>query len=316
MNDHTADTVGVDISKAHLDAHRLSTGEAARFANDADGFEELAAWVGDPAALVACESTGPWHRGLEESLAGRLRLARVHAVRARRFAQALGEDAKTDAADARVLAAMGAAVELRIVEPRPAALRDLDELVAAHGALVRDRTAALNREKQARHAVVRRQHRSRLALIGRQIEALDAEIAKATAADGELARRNEVLTSIPGIGPAVAATLLADVPELGRVDGKAAASLVGVAPRTRARLKDRLRRPVPAMRRPSASAEGAQATAAEAEGQPRTRSGRRRRGSAAEPTAPPERGPGRRTPPRGFRTSETAGSGHQLKTPL
>ena len=183
MNDHTADAVGVDISKAHLDAHRLSTGEAAQFANDADGFEDLAAWVGDPAALVVYESTGPWHRGLEESLAGRLRLARVHAVRARRFAQALGEDAKTDAVDARVLAAMGAAVGLRIVEPRPAALRDLDELVAARHALIKDRTATLDREKQARHAVVRRLQKSRLALIAKQIKALDAEIAKATAAD-------------------------------------------------------------------------------------------------------------------------------------
>ena len=157
----------------------------------------------------------------------------MHAVRARRFAQALGEDAKTDAVDARVLAAMGAAVGLRIVEPRPAALRDLDELVAARHALIKDRTAALNREKQARHAVVRRLQKSRLALIGKQIKALDAEIAKATAADEELARRNEVLTSIPGVGPAVAAILLSDMPELGRIDGKAAGSLVGAAPRTR-----------------------------------------------------------------------------------
>ena len=122
---------------------------------------------------------------------------------------------------------------LRIVEPRPAALRDLDELVAARHALIKDRTAALNREKQARHKVVRRLQKSRLALIGKQIQALDAEIAKTTAADEELARRNEVLTSIPGVGPAVAATLLSDMPELGRIDGKAAGSLVGAAPRTR-----------------------------------------------------------------------------------
>ena len=202
MNDHTADTVGVDISKAHLDAHRLSTGEAARFANDADGFEELAAWVGDPAALVVYESTGPWHRGLEESLAGRLRLAR---------------ERWSCGSSSRVRRRCATSTSWW----RPATRWS------------KDRTAALNREKQARPAVVRRQHRSRLAQIGRQIKALDAEIAKATAADEELARRNEVLTSIPGIGPAVAATLLADVPELGRVAGKAAASLVGVAPRTR-----------------------------------------------------------------------------------
>ena len=73
MDDHTPDTVGADISKAHLDVHRRSTGESARFANEADGFEELAAWIGDPAALLVYEATGQWHRGLEEHLAGRWR---------------------------------------------------------------------------------------------------------------------------------------------------------------------------------------------------------------------------------------------------
>ncbi len=99
MNDHTADVVGVGISKAHPDAHRHSTGESARFANAATGFDELAAWVGDAATLVVYESTGPWHRAFEERLAGRLSLARVNALLARRFAQAMGVEAKTDAAE-------------------------------------------------------------------------------------------------------------------------------------------------------------------------------------------------------------------------
>ncbi len=233
MSDHTPDTIGVDISKAHLDVHRRSTGESARFANAATGFDELAAWVGDCTALVVYESTGPWHREFEESLAARLPLARVNALRARRFAQAMGEGAKTDAVDARVLAAMGDAVELRRVEPRPPALRDLDELVTARDALVKDRTAALNRQKHVRHALLKRQLKNRLAQIRRQIRALDDEIDKATGADAELSRRAEVLTSIAGVGPVVAAGLLADMPELGRIDGKAAASLIGVAPWTR-----------------------------------------------------------------------------------
>ena len=229
MDDHTPDTVGVDISKAHLDGHRRSTGESVRFANDADGFEELAAWVGDPAVLVVYEFTGPWHRDLEERLAGRLALARVNPLRARRFAQAMGEEAKTDAADARSLAAM----VVRRVEPRSQPQRDLDELATARDALVKDRTAALNREKHARHPLLRRQLKNRLAQIGRQIKALDDQIARTTTEDAGLSRRVEVLTSIAGVGRVVAAGLLADMPELGRVDGKAAASLVGVAPWTR-----------------------------------------------------------------------------------
>ena len=233
MYDHTADTVGVDISKAHLDAHRRSTGESARFPNEAAGFEELAAWIGDTGTLLVYESTGPWHRDLEESLAGRLALARVNPLRARRFAQAMGEEAKTDAADARSLAAMGAAMEVRLVEPRSRAQRDLDELATARDGLVKDRTAALNRQKHVRHPLLRQHLKNRLAQNRRQIKALDDRIAETTAADAELSRRMEVLTSIAGVGPVVAAGLLADVPELGRVDGKAASSLIGVAPWTR-----------------------------------------------------------------------------------
>ena len=123
MNDHAPDAVGVDISKAHLDVHRRASGDSARFTNDAAGFEALASWLGDTAAWVVYESTGPWHRAFEEALAGRLRLACVNAMRARRFAQAMGQEAKTDAADARVLATMGAAVELRRVEVLPQARR-------------------------------------------------------------------------------------------------------------------------------------------------------------------------------------------------
>ena len=91
------------------------------------------------------ESTGPWHRGLEEALAARLPLARVNAMRARRFAQAMGQEAKTDAVDARVLARMGAAFELRLVEASSSRRRELEELTSAREALVKDRTAAGNR---------------------------------------------------------------------------------------------------------------------------------------------------------------------------
>ena len=177
MSDHTSNTVGVDISKAHLDAHALPSGRAARFSNDAAGFKKLAAWAG-PAECVVYESTGPWHRALEEALAGELPLSRVNALRARRFAQALGQEAKTDAVDAWVLARMGAAME-------------------------------------------------------RQIKALDAETGRLIAEDEGLSRRAEVLTSKPGIAHITAAGLLSKMPELGRIDGKAAASLAGLAPVTR-----------------------------------------------------------------------------------
>lgn len=232
MGEHSRDAVGVDISKTHLDAWRPD-GEAKRFGNDAEGFAEFAAWIAPADALVVYESTGHYHRDFEEALAGRLRLARVNAARARRFAQALGEEAKTDAADARVLAAMGRAMPLRQVEARSPALRDLDELATARDGLVKDRVAALNRQKHVRDKLLKRQNRNRRAQIDRQLRAVDARIGQLLASDPELARRAEVLASIPGLGPVTVAGLVVDMPELGALDAKAAASLAGLAPMAR-----------------------------------------------------------------------------------
>ena len=230
MSDHTANTVGIDISKTHLDAHELPSGRAARFSNDAAGFKRLSAWIGPEARCVAYESTGPWHRALEDALGNELPLARVNAMRARRFAQALGQNAKTDAVDAWLLATMAGAMGLRRVERPSAAQRDLEELTGARDALVKDRTAALNRGRHARHKLPRRQSRYRLAQIERQIKALDAEIQRVVNADEALSRKADVLMSMPGVARITAAGLIAALPELGRIGGKAASSLAGLAP--------------------------------------------------------------------------------------
>lgn len=233
MKDLTPITVGVDVSKAHLDAHELPSGRAERFDNNAVGITKLSRWISPDLDCLVYESTGVWHRALEEALAGTLPLACVNAARARRFAQALGQEAKTDAVDAKVLAWMGAAMDLRRVEPRSQARRDLAELKTARDALTRDRTAVLHRRDQARHSLVKRQLKLRLEQIERQIKALNAEIGKLIAADDKLSRRSEILTSIPGVAEVTAAALIAEMPELGLIDAKAAASLAGLAPVTR-----------------------------------------------------------------------------------
>ena len=103
MNHHTPNTIGVDISKAHLDAHELPSGRVRQFDNNAAGITKLVKWISPDVDCLVYESTGPFHRVLEETLAGTLPLARVNAARARRFAQAMGQEAKTDAVDAKVL---------------------------------------------------------------------------------------------------------------------------------------------------------------------------------------------------------------------
>ncbi len=230
MTQDTSKTVGVDISKAHLDVHEWPSGRSKRFPNNAAGFRALAAWIGPEVKCVVYESTGPWHRAMEEALAARLPLARVNAMRARRFAQALGQEAKTDAVDARMLAQMGAALKLRLVGASSATQRQLEELISARNALVKDRTRARNRSHQARHPLVKRHLQQQLAQIERQVRSMDREIRKLLDADPALARKAEVLTSIPGMGSVTVAGLLSLLPELGAIDSKAVASLAGLAP--------------------------------------------------------------------------------------
>ena len=233
MNNHTCNSIGVDISKAHLDVHRLASGDTAQFDNDDAGFQALSEWIGSSVDVVVYESTGPWHRAFEEALAPGLPLARVNALRARRFAQAMGQHAKTDAVDARVLAEMGATMTLRLVAVPSQALRELDELQSARDALIKERTAALNRRQQVRHKLLKKQLKQRIEQSNRQLRALDNAIREGIASDAQLARKCEVLTSMPGIAAVTAAGLLTEIPELGRIDSKSVASLAGLAPMTR-----------------------------------------------------------------------------------
>ena len=96
------DSIGVDISKDHLDVHRLSDCGAAQFANSQAGFHALAKWLGaEPPARVVYEATGPYHAAFEAWFAGKLPLCKVNPLQARRFAQSKGTRSKTDAVPSR-----------------------------------------------------------------------------------------------------------------------------------------------------------------------------------------------------------------------
>jgi transposase len=128
---------------------------------------------------------------------------------------------------------MGAVLELEARQPKPENLNELKELYVAREALVKDRTAARNREKQLTLPLLRRQNAQRLAQIERQIEAIEAGIKARLKADPALARKLEILTSVPGLSTITAFALLIEMPGLGSLDGKQAASLAGLAPMTR-----------------------------------------------------------------------------------
>jgi transposase len=232
MDHDTAQTAGVDISKDALDVCLYPGGQSGRFANDAKGHRGLVCWLAKHSiARVVYEATGAYHRGFERCLAtAGLALAKVNPRQARRFAEATGKLAKTDRCDAAMLARFGALLEPAARPVASPALDEMKELHVARQALVKDRTAALNRQKTVRLALIKRHIAQRLRQIEAQLAAIDAALKALIDADPELAARFAILASIPGIGETTAVAMLIEMPELGSLDHRQAASLAGLAP--------------------------------------------------------------------------------------
>ena len=170
-------TAGVDISKDQLDAYLHPDNLSCQFSNDSKGHRALIAWL-RPAApqRVVYEATGPYHRAMEEALdkAG-LAIVRVNPRHARRFAEALGAVAKTDAQDAILLARFGAMLQPKITKLVSPACQALAELVAARRYLVKQHAATRNRRKTTTVTLLKQQADVTLRLLARQIEAIDQQ---------------------------------------------------------------------------------------------------------------------------------------------
>ena len=228
----TNDTIGVDVSKDHLDAHRLADGASRRFANDKAGHKAFLRWrAEEPTERIVFEPTGPYHRAFERAL-GRagVPFVKVNPRQARRFAEATGKLTKTDRLDAAMLARMGAMLELRARPPRSEIVLELKDFHLAREALVKDRTAAKNRGKGLALSLLKRQNGQRLDQIERQIAAVEAAMRDLVKGDTDLSARFAILTSIPGVSAITAFALLVEMPELGTLEAGEAASLAGLAP--------------------------------------------------------------------------------------
>lgn len=223
---------GIDVCKDRLDVHLHPLGRRLDVANDRDGIKRLKrALAGHDVALVVIEATAKYHRLAHRALSqSGFAVALVNPLRSRLFAEAFGTRAKTDRVDAKMLAILGDALAPQATPPAPEALEALQELVHARSAATAERTALANRLGASQTAFLKREIARRLKSLERHIERLAGEIAARIAADPVLTRRYAVLVSIPGVGPTVAATLIADLPELGRLDRHAIACLAGLAP--------------------------------------------------------------------------------------
>ena len=227
-------TIGIDISKDWLEAHRLPDGQERRFGNDRRGHKALIAWIGKKLARIVYEPTGPYHRSMERALAAvGMALIKVNPRQARRFAEATGKFAKTDRLDAAMLARMGSLLDLQARPVADDSLCELKQLHMARQALIKDRTAARNRAKTLTLTLLKRHNDQRLRQIQQHIAAIEAAILARLQAEPQLARRLDILTSIPGISQLSAFSLIIEMHELGSLDGKQAASLAGLAPVSR-----------------------------------------------------------------------------------
>ena len=223
--------LGIDVARDHLDVAVHPTGTAWRVANTPTGHATLRQRVqGQPYRRLVLEASGGYEQAVADVLAAAgLPVVVVNPRQVRDFARARGILAKTDTLDAQVLAHFAATVQPR-VRPRPdAATQHLSDLVTRRRQLRDMRTAEQQRRRQA-PAAIRADIDALLAVLKRRLARLEAQIVRAVQATPTLRTRAAWLRSIPGIGPVAAATLLAEVPELGTLNRKQVAALVGVAP--------------------------------------------------------------------------------------
>jgi len=229
--DPAAGHAGIDVSKERLDVHLLPKGEAFAVNNDPEGIDELVErLLQERPELVVLEATGRYERPAATAIASAgIAVAVVNPRQARDFAKATGRLAKTDKIDAQILARFAAAIE-----PSPSVLPD-HEAQALQAILTRRRQLLLmlvsekNRLLMAPEAVAKR-IRAHIRWLEKELTRTDRELDEAVQ-ESEVWRRNEeLLRSVPGVGPVLARTLLAELPELGTITHKLLSALVGVAP--------------------------------------------------------------------------------------
>jgi transposase len=227
--------VGIDVSRDTLDVAIRPDGTHRRVPNTDDGFGQLVALLSPLApALIVLEATGGYQRRVVAALglAG-LPVAVVNPARAREFARALGRLAKTDKVDAAILAEFADRVRPPARPLPDDQARQMQELLGRRGQLVGMRTMERNRLGTALSRTVRRSLEAHLEWLDEQIGAAERELDEAIERSAVWQAKDELLQSIPGIGPGVARTLLFELPELGRLSREEVAALAGVAPMNR-----------------------------------------------------------------------------------
>jgi transposase len=227
--------VGIDVSKKQLDVHVRPGGETFAVARDGKGLEELLERLGAfSPTLVALEATGGFETVVAAALAGaKLPVVVINPAQIRAFAKALGQRAKTDQIDAAVIARFAEATK---PEPRPLpdeATRLLADLVARRRQIIEMIGAERSREMRVTVPRLKKSIVRLIKALEKELSSLDGDIDDTVRGSPAWRDKEDLLASVPGVGPVIARTLIAELPELGQLSRRRIAALVGLAPFTR-----------------------------------------------------------------------------------
>lgn len=225
---------GVDVAKDKLDLARSDAGEVVTFANDAGGVRRLVRQLqaaGAALSAVVLEATGGLERPLLDALldAG-LPVALANPGHVRHFAKGIGRLAKTDAVDAKVLVEFARLASPRLAQKRSKNRAELEALVTCRRQLLHVRTEQTNRRGATASRAALRSIDAVLKTLDRQVLELERQIARLIESDDEFGHLDKLLQSVPGVGPVLSSTLLAELMELGTAGRRQVGALVGVAP--------------------------------------------------------------------------------------
>jgi transposase len=223
---------GIDVSKDRLDLAIEGQAEIVLFTNDAAGITQLIQRLEQlRPALIVVEATGGYERTLlNAALEASLPIARVQPGRVRHFAKASGLLAKNDAIDAHLLAVYARCIQPAVTEKRSENQLELNALLVLRRQLIDARTAHANQMQAADSAFVKNTLAKLLRQIDDRIKHVDKKIARLIDSDDDLAGKRDLLLSVPGVGKTTAATLAAQLPELGKLDRCRICALAGLAP--------------------------------------------------------------------------------------
>jgi transposase len=224
--------VGIDVSKDRLDVHLRPLGTAFAVARDGEGLASLVERLrGLAVALVVIEATGGFEVTVAAAIAGAgLPLAVVNPRQIRDFARAIGRLAKTDALDAEVIARFAEQIRPPVRPVPDAQARVLAELVARRRQLIEMIVAETNRRRMLTQSRLLRGIERHLKALQKELTAIERDIDDEIKGSPAWREKEELLISVPGIGPTVARTLIAELPELGALGRRQIAALAGLAP--------------------------------------------------------------------------------------